>query len=72
MFELCADQVAAGGYWAADGIEKDAVDVRTFTNGLPLIIENPPTSDGVLRLNKFAASPTEATQERLLQITTYS
>ncbi len=37
MFKLCADEVAAGGYWAADGIGKNEVDERASTIGLPFI-----------------------------------
>ncbi len=37
MLELCADEVAAGGYWTADGVGKEVVDERAFTIGLLFI-----------------------------------
>ncbi len=37
MLELCADEMAAGGYRAVDGVGKDVVEERAFIIGLPFI-----------------------------------
>lgn len=51
MFELRADKVAAGGYWAVDGVRKGVVDERAFTIGFTPYYLSPPRTIGLLSLS---------------------